>query len=885
MTINTDHDTNEKDYTRYSGKLPHKLFYNELYLAIFFVSAALVYILWPLLSTPNSLYPYTVDGMGHLTRVEYIADCLKHFNFPSWFPGWYNGSTVFQYYPPLVFALLVPIQMLTNNIMISFKFLAFFSMFVGAMGVWYICRRWIGPFVGIAAAVFFALQPFLLITLLIAGSTAQGPIYALTPWLMVSTLLFLEKQTPGRWIVNCIITALLILSHPVQALPVSMALAILVLTLVFMKKISFSSFIFWCLAIATGAALVSFWWVPGVTQFETPGVPYGIDTLTDTLYSADVAWFNPWQRLPRAYYFGLSMPLISLLALIGLKKVQVRKKLPILPHFHTANIYNLAIAIFIATVFTLIVSCGDNTPLFKLVPMGQRLIPSRILSCSAVLCAILFAILINVIIKQELLAFRRFSACLLIILLSIFIVWDTNPRNSQLDFGPYQDLKENLHLIPTQKDAFDNGRFTWFCPLGSEISYLPQVSNLNMSDGWNIEGTPHMYTLWLHNTAIFANLNDYVIKNMFCWNVRSVLVNNNYASLHNALVESGFQRIKTDPEKSLFINDSPPSYFMVQNRNALVIGKSAPGMEMSFPWMVQGYSSSLEDYPEEYLRLFKLIYLAEPEVKDFTKLENMIEKLASSGKTVIVEMGRANTLPLFDIYPYWENIPPNSKLVPTKGSPFTQEIFLAADPTGQAAAIGNLDGVLMEMIAGEKHVPAIGYKNIDGARVYFIGLALGQHLDSSVKWSRGGKSTSIDSQAIKAILEQIMNTSQPQKNIKPPSFPVLNDKWNPNGFIFSYRSEQEIPVLISVTYTPRWKAAIDGAPLKVYNMENLLLVKLPPGKHQVSFKYGMTWVGLTGVGLSIISFLMMIIIAFRLEQLRDLINNIWKAVLIKVSDT
>ncbi|MEN6351464.1 MAG: 6-pyruvoyl-tetrahydropterin synthase-related protein [Syntrophomonas sp.] len=881
MNSNT---VNEKYDTVHSGRSYHWLFSKEPYLAVIFVSAALVYILWPLLSASNSLYPYTVDGMGHLTRVEYIADCLKHFDFPSWFPRWYNGSTVFQYYPPLVFAILVPIQMLTNNIMISFKFFAFFSMFMGAMGVWYICRRWIGPFVGIAAAVFFILQPFLLITLAIAGSTAQGPIYALTPWLLLSTLLFLEKQTAGRWIANCIITALLILSHPVQALPVSMALAILLLTLVFMRKISFPRFIFWGLSIAVGAALVSFWWVPGVTQFETPGVPYGIDTLTDTLYSADVAWFNPWQRLPRAYYFGLSMPLISLFALIGLKKVRTIKELPALSHFQTVDIYSLTVAIFFAVVFTLIVSCGDNTPLFKLVPLGQRLIPSRILSCSAALCAILFAILISAIIKQELLDFRRFSACLLIIILSVFIVWDTNPRNSQLDFGPYQDLKENLNLIPAHKEAFDTGRFTWFCALGSEISYLPLTYNLNMSDGWNIEGTPHMYTLWLHNTAIYAELNDYVLKNIFCWNVRSVLVNNKYDSLHDTLIESGFTRVKTDPEKSLFINNSPSSYFMVQNRDALLVGKAAPGMEMSFPWMVQGYSSSLEDYPEEYLQLFKLIYLAEPEVKDFAKLQNRIEKLASSGKTVIVEMGRAKTIPLFDTYPYWETIPQNSKLVPAKGSPFTEEILLAADPAGQAAAIGNLDGVWMEMLAGEKRVPAVGYKNINGARVYFIGLALGQHLDSSVKWSRGGQATSIDSQPIKAMLEKITNISQAQQSIMPPPFPVSNDKWGSDGFKFNYSSERATPVLISVTYTPRWQATIDNKPLNIYNLENLILTKLPAGKHQVSFKYGMTWVGRTGVGLSIISFILMLIVAFKLEQLGSLIRDTGQALLTKISD-
>ncbi|MDD3268859.1 MAG: hypothetical protein PHX14_06010 [Syntrophomonadaceae bacterium] len=46
-----------------------------------------------------------------------------------------------------------------------------------------------------------------------------------------------------------------------------------------------------------------------------------------------------------------------------------------------------------------------------------------------------------------------------------------------------------------------------------------------------------------------------------------------------------------------------------------------------------------------------------------------------------------------------------------------------------------------------------------------------------------------------------------------------------------------------VTYTPRWKATIDGKPWLVYNTKNLILLKLPAGQHQVKIKYGMSWVG------------------------------------------
>lgn len=45
---------------------------------------------------------------------------------------------------------------------------------------------------------------------------------------------------------------------------------------------------------------------------------------------------------------------------------------------------------------------------------------------------------------------------------------------------------------------------------------------------------------------------------------------------------------------------------------------------------------------------------------------------------------------------------------------------------------------------------------------------------------------------------------------------------------------------ISITYTPRWKATIDGKPSDVGQRENLITLQLPAGGHKVQLKYGLT---------------------------------------------
>lgn len=167
----------------------------------------------------------------------------------------------------------------------------------------------------------------------------------------------------------------------------------------------------------------------------------------------------------------------------------------------------------------------------------------------------------------------------------------------------------------------------------------------------------------------------------------------------------------------------------------------------------------------------------------------------------------------------------------------------------------------------------IGYKNFGDGRVYFVGLALGQQFKSG------------SGNEIRAAIEVLLNQVRPNKRIIPSAFPVSNEKWGHDGFSFDYSLEKGEPVWISITYTPRWKALVDGSPLSVFNLENMILVNLPPGQHTVSFKYGMTWVGWAGIGLSVLSLAVLVIISLKLKKVVDWLSGFsLRAVFQKIVD-
>jgi hypothetical protein len=676
---------------------------------------------------------------------------------------------------------------------------------------------------------------------------AQGPIFAFSPWFLYFSLLFFKDKSKLSWLAVIISVAMLILSHAMHSFMIAVIIAVIGLSLLFLRLINIKRLLLWVLAVAFGAALVSFWWVPGVTQWENPGIPYLLSEAVK-IHTAKISWFTLVSRNGGWYYFATSLIVIALLTLflsqiLRRRDVRRNKRGQIGKSYDYRWFYSMAMGLLISIVF----SFGYQIPGYKYIPMHENLVAGRILSFSVCLVAIVSAYFIWFCIKYWDKGHGRVVGIVIIVASMVFVLIDINPR--QISFYSSSCIKQNkdINLIPIKKQAFKNGRFAWVMPVNSDMSYFPMLRKLNMTDGWNIEGTPHNRAIWQHNIAIPYGCSDYVARNLLFWNTRSAFVSNNYSNVINALVNHGFRILNCDEGKSILFNSAPSSYFLRQERDALVVGKAAINFEMYFPWMIRGYSSCLEDYSPEYLAGFKLIYLIETEVKDFTRFQSMVEDLAEAGKVVVVSMGREETWSLLDIIPYWETIESDSRLKMSEKAPIKGEAWLKADPTGRVPALGNLDEIWAVMQGEDREVPAIGYKEVNGHRVYFVGLAIGQQLNSA------------EGEQIRMMLEQLMDLAHPNKSIIPNPFPVLKDEWYHDGFSFSYDTQEATPVLVSVTYTPRWKAWLDGKPLLVENMDNLIYIKLPPGRHQVSFHYGMSWVGKLGIALSLLSLLLVVL--------------------------
>lgn len=844
----------------------HSNFLNEFIAAIIVISAVLAYSMAPVLFAPNSSYPYTVDGMGHLAKIKYIADSLRSFHLPDWFPYWYNGSTVTQYYPPLSYMLQIPVQLIFDNTMITFKYFAFSSMFVGAMGVWYTCYRFWGPWRGLLAGSLYAIQPFLILSLLVAGLVAQGPVFALTPWLLYFTICFFKKSSPGTWLSICILACMLILSHVMHAFMICLCIGISIVILMLAKKVDITKVVQWTAAIALGCGLAAFWWISGVTQLENPGIPYLLSEAT-LIYTANLSWFWPLQRNGGRLYFSLSMLIISLGSIpflfTGTKQPNPKSEVAFERVIILLNI--------ILLVLTFIFSFGQNNPVFRYIPFSQSLVPGRVLSLSSVSAAILSAYVITNVLKRV--KIKYLSICLVVIILAITLI-DVNPKTVNYLTKDSTQIKEYVQSVPEVGSSFDKSRFTWLAPVNSNMTYFPLLYDFNMSDGWNIEGTPHNRALWLHNIAIASDNNDYVLKNLFQWNAHAVVIDQKYTHLKAKMEQIGYREINKYEETLLMHRPGVSSYFYRQTKDAIAIGNGIQGLTITFPWISAGTKACLDEYSLEELSQYKLIYFVEPEIKNLAAFESKVKQLIKQGKTIIIEMGNLEDWPILGVMSYDVDYG-RSAFLHSSNDNIKLPLYLP----GQSCALSGLDAVYYTLQENNHtwKYPVVGKKNIEGKNVYFVGLGMSQLLSPSIIRNAGvgavNPSMSARDQTIEALLEALMSTANPSKTIELDKFEPDNVLWNKEGVNFEYTLDKTDDIVISLTYAPRWKVFLDGNPLTAYNYENLILLRLPSGSHTVELRYALTWVGWVGRALSLLSLIFILFIAKYFDKTTSLTSK------------
>lgn len=804
-----------------------------------------------------------------MAKVEYVTTAIKSGTLVSWYPHWYCGTTVTQYYPPLSIYLLAVIHLVMRNVMLTFKVFNTLMLTIGGVGMWLLCRKYIGKWVGLLGSLFYIIQPFILITLLGQGQVAQGPIIALNPWYLIAVISLIKNPSRRGFVICTCLCSIMILSHPNSIFMNAVCIVGALVVLLALGRLHLLAFVLFGLSILFSGALTAFWSLVGVTGLENATIPHVLGEAVQA-FSATAEWFLDRNHF---FYFSIAGQLATVLA-AGVHLYRHRLKI--------AQYTDHAVFIFLLILFILsyLFSFGLALPLFQYIPMAQSMVAGRILSLTSISAAFFCAYSIDFIVgtySRNRLAVHIFR----VILAGVFIfgiVVDMDPLRVEYSFREV-DFWERVLGADAGSGCFDKGRFTFLGPYDCSSTYFPAQFGYNLSEGYNIEGTPHNRDIWSETIAVYSKNTEYVKKNYAFWNVRYLTVLGKFSELLDSRDEFDYFAWSTPADlvnesdmriKEFFVSERESSYTLVDNRNSLIIGPGSYGPALDFPFLIHEQERNLADFTVSELCEYKVIYLSEPQVrskKEKVKLEKLISDLTKEGVQIIIEPVPYQSVNLFGVtatgYPHEGDL----TLFIQPASPIASTTTVSSIDIdiniGSILVLHGLDDVYFQLgPKGEDKLKndVIGAKRIDGGSVLFLGMHLSQYLKGAYAryWGFYDDQYLASSfpQNIETLFLEFFDHFGVEKNFWPDAFPSGQISWDDTGLSFAYDSDRDEEVTVSLTYSPRWKAFLDREEISVRQKEHLVVLQLPAGSHAVELVYGVTKYGITGYAISVISLLL-----------------------------
>jgi hypothetical protein len=172
--------------------------------------------LWPL-SHEKSRYPILLD--------HFREAFLQGQWYPRWLPrlnGGY-GYPTFVFYQPGFFFFALPFALLPLDPLLVFKLVVWALFFLGASGIYSLCRELSRAKVAFACALLFLLTPYLFVELYVRNDLSELMAMVLFPWSLAFSCRLNRRVRQGASASADLLglsaaTALLVFSHPAVAL-------------------------------------------------------------------------------------------------------------------------------------------------------------------------------------------------------------------------------------------------------------------------------------------------------------------------------------------------------------------------------------------------------------------------------------------------------------------------------------------------------------------------------------------------------------------------------------------------------------------------------------------------------------------------------------------
>ena len=801
-------------------------------IAVIILADLLVYRTILLPDLPG-LYPWASDTLGHLLKAEYLRSNLAQGHlYPDLFPSWYMGIQMLRYYPPLPYFVLVGLAFLAGDMIAAANWFIALCALAGGLA-WLLFQRWVGRPLAMVGGVLFLFLPDNVRVALAEGNLPRALASALLPLALFLLLRSLETTGTRRHFIGLALCfAGIVLCHAMMGAIYAVCSALLVALCWFSRSTTLRRAARTGASIALGIGLSGWWVLPSLSGGIT-----AIDASAMTEALAVVPWsqyFNPFARAagPETIYVGAAL-LVAAIAGLWVRHAQRR--------------------LVVALVCTGLTGVAITTPgfnaLFNALPLHSLFWPLRFLGIAS--CLLLLAVLCSLHGLRE----RKPLWIALTIGLLALDGWGSLPaihlRPPQADVAA---ISARLAALTGWREAtLDESRF------GSAASYLVTArGRREQVYGWAYQGARTAASVAALNEALQQGNTAYLIDRLTLLGVDDVVLLNTLPSastVAEALRSAGFQADTYGRAATLYHRDGMPRAYLAR-WPALGIGRGARNLAYLFPQLVVGTSLHVDDYTLDDLRRYQTVVLSGFTWRDRSAAEALVVQAAAAGVRVVVDLTGTTEDPLARAPRFlgvWgEPVVLDAQPVLVQGAGQPQVLRAFGRITGlwhTLAPQGMQTTTRWFDYLGER-AAAVGYTAYGAGRVWFIGLNLPYYA-----------ATSQDPTAI-AILAEVLGLP-PQTPTRYTAVALQDYQADADGYRFSYRLATPERLIVPIAAHDGTVVAIDGVPVAIHSLEQLIVIEAPAGDHQVTIGFRPTAIYLWGKIISLLALLAILNIALR----------------------
>lgn len=827
-------------------------------LAIVFILVLMTLIFWPALT--RSGIPSGVDTPSFLHTAKFVVDYLKeHRAFPPTDPYWYSGLEHLHYAPPLIYIPIGLFYFLTDNIRLAGKIFQILMMTLAALTMFFVVKKRHGVYSATVAAVVFPLAPWTFFQL---GSPTKLLAALFFPVCFHYTEKVLDEKKNKHIVILAVLFLIVLLSHPMMGLIFMAGMAVYSMVYSgFSPNSRFSRSFAVVLAAVSGVALAGYYIIP--YYFEKAGwtaIPYqelvnyshpldrsllytGVPLIILGMYSVFkhrdarrvgllvlgvMGWFLSLGIYGSGFMYEYVFPLLKLTypgLWLNLPVFAFTYLSATAIDFETikGTGKDLKRAVLVVAIIAVSLFAADKVDHFTMLTNFQSQLADRVISSK-----------LNDLDNAGRVAPMKYPFG--------YLVWELGDRTDKYILeGHYFGLARIARYISWNYDAIDNGFIKYPVPVLSRHNVKYLIANGNLLASRKGYGKKFIGELEKSGFKKKFSVDDY------------------YTRVYDVYRKQGSS-----------------SYLVPVTEKVLAIGNYAyiPAALFSETGgkVLTGGSPYLDDYSGSVLDDFNTLILYGFAFRDREKAESLIKAFVRKGGQVVIDLHGVKPY-LLEADPTFLGVTGYQRIAKRtfnieiaadrKTDLFAYKTFkLPSELVFNASRYQKLKewrylvyNGLDEPVAfqkGEKNKDIFGvagYKEVEGGKVLFVGPNLFYHtyLTHDKEEIRTlSKALGIGNAGTPGTVERVTGDNVP--DIK-----VLKESIEPAKLTFKYEAKKDFPALVSYAFSTHWAARLDGRPIQLSDLEELMFLDLPKGRHDLTLSYQRTKIHVYAWGITLMA--------------------------------